>query len=366
VAWRSRGLLVPPIVGDSAGARSEEPRLWSCYWDAAFIGRSRRLDAGWASDDELRFRGSSGGAATALLIDALESGFIDAAIVTSVDPEDPLRTLSLIATDGDVIRAARGSKYTIASPNRLLRTILERDGRYALVGLPCHIEGLRKAQKLHALMESRVVLAVGLFCGTTCTPRGTLVGIRRMGIDPGEVASVAYRGDGWPGGLRLALRSGEQVEAPYPDYFDPWLSAHVPGRCMVCPDATNELADIAFRDAWLERFRATGAGGASFLMVRSPVALRLVEELGPRWLHLEEADEADLLRTQAETHRVKGAGVRGQMWLRSVMHRQLPSFPGLDFTPLPGERRAALQEASRQVVFRMASRLRYRDCVQVS
>jgi len=368
LAWRSRGPLVPQALSPAAEDAVSVPSdlvAWSHFSEAPFVGRSRRLFTGWASDDELRFRGSSGGVATAILAGALETGFIDAAIVTTMDPENPLRTFSYIATDRDGVLAARGSKYTVASPNRLLRRVLEEDGRYALVGLPCHIEGLRKAQTVYKLLRRRVVLAVGLFCGTTCTPRGTLVGIQRMGIDPRDVVSVAYRGDGWPGAFRLLLRSGEQVEAPYPDYFDPWFAAHVPGRCLVCPDGTNELADVAVGDAWLPRFCGPDAAGTSFLIARTPRILRLLESLQPHWLQLEVAKESELVGNQAETRHVKGPGVRGQMWLRSAKGRPLPEFHGLDFSPQPGERWAALSASSTQAFYRAASRLSYRDRVEI-
>jgi coenzyme F420 hydrogenase subunit beta len=143
-----------------------------------------------------------------------------------------------------------------------LGKLLGMPGRYALVGLPCQIQGLRKAQAAIPPLRRRVVLALGLFCGTTCTPRGTAIGIRRAGVDPNDVAGIAYRGEGWPGAFRLTLRSGSVVEVPYPDYLDPWFAAHVPQRCLVCPDGTNELADVAIGDAWVERFQSESGRGS--------------------------------------------------------------------------------------------------------
>ena len=354
------GRLEPPALAPTSGGEVApspgELRQWARTGQEDFVGLSRQVLAGWASDDALRRRGSSGGLITAILLGALETGFIDGVVVTGMDPRHPLRAHSYLAVDRRGVLAASGSKYTVTSPNRVLGTLMKREGSYALVGLPCHIEGLRKAQLAVPRLRRRVVLAVGLFCGTTCTPRGTVVGIRRAGVDPREVVSIAYRGHGWPGSFRLTLRSGAVTEVPYPDYFDPWFSAHIPPRCLVCPDGTNELADLSVGDAWVDRFAPGTGDGASFVIVRSPAAVRLLRELEPGSVHLEPASAEELVEAQAETYAVNRQGVRGNLWLRSRTGRATPCFPGVGVSDDRSEQRAAALAAARNGAYRIAGR----------
>ena len=58
-------------------------------------------------------KAQDGGVATALLVQALESGMIDCAVVTDRDEE--WRTVARVATTADEIRAAAGTKYTISN-----------------------------------------------------------------------------------------------------------------------------------------------------------------------------------------------------------------------------------------------------------
>jgi coenzyme F420 hydrogenase subunit beta len=363
LSWRSRGPLEPPaLASTSGGGVAPSPRelqLWARREEADFVGVSRGVFAGWASEKSVRWRGSSGGLTTAILLGALETGFVDGVLVTRMDPDHPLQAASYVAVDRQGVLAATGSKYTVTSPNLLLGELMRRKGRFAVVGLPCHIEGLRKAQLAIPQLRRRIVLAVGLFCGTTCTPRGTIVGIRRAGIDPEKVVSIAYRGEGWPGSFRLSLSSGVVRDLPYPDYFDPWFAAHIPPRCLVCPDGTNELADLAVGDAWVERHAPGNGNGASFVVVRSPSAVRLMERLQPRWVQLEETTGAEIIEAQAETYAVNRQGVRGNLWLRAKTGRAMPQFPGVRQSDDVSERRAAMAGALRNGAYRLASRVRY-------
>jgi coenzyme F420 hydrogenase subunit beta len=277
-----------------------------------------------------------------------------------MDLDHPLEPRSYLATTPAAIVNAMGSKYTVTYPNHLLREVLRRGGRYAFVGVACQVEGLRKAQTVIPALDRAFVLVLGLFCGTTNTPRATVVGIRRAGLDPSDVSAVAYRGDGWPGAFRLKTRSGEMREIAYPDYCDRWFSAQMPSRCLLCPDGTNELADISLGDAWLERFEPPRTTGASFLILRNPRVASMLADLEAKWICLEPADDADIVAAQEETHEIKRAGVRGSLWVRKLRGGTLPRFRGLDLVASRSERRAALVSGVSRCLYRWAGRLRYR------
>ena len=314
-----------------------------------FLGPWRGLWFGWASDPQVRHAGASGGVATALLAGALESGFADAALAVGLDPANPLAAVGVVCRTPEEAAACRGSKYNVVAVNTLLRTVLDEPGRYILVGLPCHIQGLRLAQRRSRRLRERIVLSLGVFCGLTNEPRATEVAALQAGLEPHELTSVSYRGPGWPGGMRLETSDGTGRYRDYPDYFDRHLSALVPPRCRICPDALAELADVSIGDAWLDRFE--GSDGVSDLIVRTPAGERLLADLADRF-ELTEASPEEMVASQSETFHVKRDVCRGRLWLRSFAGRPLPAYPGLDLRASPRDRRLGIVDAAGERLFR--------------
>ncbi len=323
-----------------------------------FLGPWLSLSFGWASDPAVRYAGASGGVATAILQGAFARDLIDAALVIGMDPENALAGKPFLARSADEVAAARGSKYTTVNSNLMLRAIREEAGRYAVVGLPCHLQGLRRAQKRLPVLRGRIVFALGIFCGLTNVPKATWVAARRAGGDPAALACVAYRGPGWPGSLRLTSRSGTVTEVPYPDYYDGFVGAWVPLRCRFCPDALAELADVSVGDAWLDRF--SGSPGVSDLIVRTEAGRRLMDEVAPDWLTLTEATPDEMVASQRETYRVKREVMRGRLWLRRKAGRAAPSYPGLQLEASVSDKLAGVKDLAKEAAYKAAGRLRYR------
>ena len=339
----------------------------SAWWRVAnqgapapdFLGPWRGLWFGWAADEETRYRGASGGVATAILAGALEEHLIDAAIVVHGAADNALAMAPLVARSAAEIASCRGSKYNMVALNAALREVLARPGRYALAGLPCHIQGLRLAQRRDQRLRERVVLALGIFCGWSAEPRATALAARRLDLDPAALASVRYRGPGWPGGLRLETTDGVVRERPYPDYYDDdrAMRAFTPPRCRLCPDGLAELADLSVGDAWLERF--TGSVGVSDLITRTSVGEALLKRLADERLTLIPTGPCEMLRSQLQTHKLKRVVWRGRMWLRRRSGRRVPVYPGLPDRPLAHDKLAGLRDATDEAVQRRAAALRF-------
>jgi coenzyme F420 hydrogenase subunit beta len=325
-----------------------------------FLGPWRSLCFGWASDPRVRHAGASGGVATALLAGALESGFADAVVTVGLDSLNPFAAVGVVCRTPEDVATCRGSKYNVVAVNALLHTVLDEPGRYILVGLPCHMQGLRLAQRHSRRLRERVVLGLGVFCGLTNEPRATEVAARQAGIEPGDLASVSYRGPGWPGGMRLETRDGSVRYRDYPDYFDRHLAAIVPPRCRICPDALAELADVSVGDAWLDRFE--GSDGVSDLVVRTPAGEQLLADLAGR-LELMEASPDEMVASQRETYRVKRDVCRGRLWLRSLAGRPQPAYPGLDLTASPKDRWLGAADAAAERLFRALADRRFPSTV---
>lgn len=325
-----------------------------------FLGPHLGLWYGWASDPDTRYAGASGGVATALLAGMLEEDLVDTVVGVRMSPSTPLAAEPAFARTVDGLAEQRGSKYTTVAQGEALRVIRRTPGRYAFVGLPCHIQGLRLAQRRSRVLRERVTVAVGVFCGLNMLPLGTYVCARRGGLsarDAATLRSVGYRGPDWPGELRLIDRHGATHTRPYPEYCDAYFAAWVTARCRMCADALAEAADISLGDTWLERFY--GSPGVSDLIARTPVGGRLIDRLAPDRLTLLEATPDEMVASQSETYQVKRPVLRGRTWLRRLTGRPVPSFPGLDVRPSSGEKLAGAKGAARESAYRALGILRY-------
>jgi coenzyme F420 hydrogenase subunit beta len=206
---------------------------------------------------------------TALLVHLLEAGRIDGALVTRFVPEQPLQPVPFIArTRSDIIAAAR-SKYCPVPANMALRSIRQNPGKYAVVGVSCHMHGIRKAAEFDDILRERIVLHIGLFCGHSLSFAATEYLFRQYGIDSAEVRRLEYRGGGWPGGVRVYTKDEKKVFVPHFEAWKLFDVAFTPWRCLLCRDGSAELADISFGDAWLEEFKSDPEG-ISAIVVRTP------------------------------------------------------------------------------------------------
>lgn len=215
------------------------------------IGNYLNCYIGHATDYNIRYNSSSGGLVTALLIYALEEQMIDGALVTRMKRDRPLEPEPFIARTKDEIIEAAKSKYCPVPANIALKEILKaKEGeRFAVVGLPCHIHGIRKAGTANKRLKEKIALHLGLFCNHVPNFWGTKLLLRKLRVNDGDIVKLDYRGGGRPGYMKISKRDGEIL---LPDYWG-FVGSYFffPSRCLMCDDATNELADISFGDAWL-------------------------------------------------------------------------------------------------------------------
>jgi coenzyme F420 hydrogenase subunit beta len=234
------------LTGQVFGAPAEDPLL----------GHYRSLYLAHATNAALRHRASSGGVTTALLQYALASGLADGALVVRADPEAPLRPYPAIVTAADEIAAAAGSRYCPVPLNTAIAAAHRFDGRLAVAGLPCHIQGLRRAALRLPWLAERITLHLALFCYHGVTLAGTRFWLDRLGIPPQDVATLDYRGRGWPGRMAVTQRNGAVREVPYHTLWRQGFGFFSPLGCLPCRDAAGELGDISLGDAWLPRLRS--------------------------------------------------------------------------------------------------------------
>ncbi|PZQ55160.1 MAG: hypothetical protein DI570_22480, partial [Phenylobacterium zucineum] len=249
-----------PVQTGGVSAEAEATIAGSCpgavvaEWDGApnihpYWGPWRQVLTGAATDPDVRFEGSSGGAISALLIHALESGLVDRVLHIAADPDAPTRNVTAISRSRDEILARAGSRYTASSPMAAIEAALEEGGSFAFVGKPCDASALRRLALRDPRVARQVPVVLSFFCGGIPSHAGVGRILKTLGVQAAEVTDFRYRGRGWPGQC-VATTTDRSAEMSYADSWGGHLSKEVQFRCKICPDAVGGVADIACADAW--------------------------------------------------------------------------------------------------------------------
>jgi len=270
------GLCFEVCPGHSMDFEGYNQRLFGDIPEQLALGRYLGCYIGHAGDPDVRFDGASGGVVTSLLLFALKKRLINGALVTRMHPNKPLEPLCFIArTPEEILQAAR-SKYCPVPANRALKQIINSSGKFAVVGLPCHIQGLRKAEQCITRLRERIRYRISIACSRDFSFHGTRRILKGLDVAPDSVDELAYRGLGWPGSMCIKTKDGGRKEAPYKEYAAQ-LGPFTLRRCTLCSDMLGELSDLSCGDAWVPEVVGKDRFGTSFVLTRTPEAEELIE-----------------------------------------------------------------------------------------
>jgi len=310
------GLTAPPVP---TGAERALVRGW---------GPVLEVWEGFATDSDVRFRASSGGAATALATFGIEQGGMHGVLHIRAREGAPLLNETHLSTTRAELRANVGSRYAPASPCDGLHAVEAAPGPCVFVGKPCDVAATAKARALRPALDARLGVTIAIFCAGAPATRGTLAMLARMGFDdPSAVEAVRYRGHGWPG-LAAAEAGGRAATLTYHQSWGEVLQRFVPWRCRICPDHTGEFADISVGDPWYHAEIPADEPGRSLVVVRTERGRRfLAAAVAAGALHLERRDPSALPRSQPNLLRVRGA-VFGRVLVSRLLGAAAPRYRG--------------------------------------
>ena len=261
----SRCLKVCPGIGVNLSALAQETFQEENVQDNKYIGKYVALHTGHSLDEDIRFHSASGGMVSQFLIYLLEKKVIDGAVVTAFG-DDKLTPKSYLARTRDEILTARSSKYCPVSLNKIGNEIVHTEGRYVIVGLPCHIQGFRKRMAIDKRLRERVIGLFAIYCssGRTFNARDYLLDY--YGVKKEEVTHFAFRDEGCLGNLKIVTKDGGQRKVPFSQYYGHMLrSFFKPHRCLMCIDHYGELADVCFGDIHIKPYSDDNIGISSWI-----------------------------------------------------------------------------------------------------
>jgi coenzyme F420 hydrogenase subunit beta len=239
---------------------------------------------GWASDDEIRYRGSSGGAATALSLAMLETNLIDGVAHIAQRTDDPRLNKSVISTDRAELLRGAGSRYAQASPGERLDEISASVGRYAFIGKPCDVASVAKASAADPDLAGKIRATIAIFCAGAPNLAATDALLDRLDVPrDSTLTDLRYRGSGWPGLMQAKYRDTAGVEHTSKgiSYAEGWgsvLQAQRKWRCRICADHTGEFADISVGDPWHNPPAGNTDAGRSLIVARTARGVMIVEQ----------------------------------------------------------------------------------------
>jgi coenzyme F420 hydrogenase subunit beta len=225
------------------------------------LGNYKSVVSARSTDNGILSAAQDGGIVTQLFAFALEEGIIDGAIVAG-QGDEPWMPEPVVATTRAELLAARGTRYTISPNMALIKEATRSYGldKIGIVGTPCQMQALRKAQLYPIGMRGvpdKIALAVGIFCMENFPYQGleTMVedhcGVHmnsavKMDIGKGKFSVYTERGDL----KQIPLKLTHKYEQP---------------GCHVCLDYVSNLADISTGsvgspDGWSTVFLRTKIG----------------------------------------------------------------------------------------------------------
>jgi len=212
-------------------ARTREPDEMSGIYQDVLLTR--------ASDDYVHKMGQDGGLVSALLIWALDHGYIDAALTSYVEGDGTSwKAIPGVASTKDEVLAGAGSRYTYSANTLAIDEALERGfSKLALVGMSCQssvppVMWHRKAGKI----SKPIVFNIGLLCSKTFDDAiFPELFEAKYGLKKQDMVKMNIKGV-----FQIWMRNGDYHEINLKE-----CHAWTREGCKCCPDFSAEHADIS-------------------------------------------------------------------------------------------------------------------------
>lgn len=310
------------------GRRRQPSERWLGIYDY--------VAAAWATDEEMFKASASGGGTTTLLKAAQECLDLDCLVVAGREAERPWRAASAACFDPAELPNHAQSTYQLFPHLSILKELFRANPSYrvGIVGVACHVQALRKLQRLDSrwgeLVRNQVKFIIEIACSSNTTPQGTETLITELVRVPLEsVTRIRFRDGDYPGQVVVGLKGGENRTLPFWQLVRHFKDYKV-HRCLSCGDWLSGLADISVCDGDPNIFQSSVESESSYdkhgtILVRTGTGAEVVE-----W-----ARRKNLIETRPTTIRSMNLGMeRKRNRRRAYEDRDVPIPEG----PIPGYR----------------------------
>lgn len=236
---------------------------------------------GWAKDEVIRSKSSSGGIATAIAYGFIKSG----GIVCSCVFEKGSFVFD-IAEKTDELSRFVGSKYVKSNPDGIypkVKELLKNEKKVLFIGLACQSTALQSFVGC-----SELLYTVDLICHGTPSPKVLQLFLKEKKRNIADMPDIKFRNKG-----HYCLSDGHIGFEP-PSVFDKYTFAFLKGLCFTencysCKYATTaRVSDITLGDSWGSKLSSQEqAKGISLVLCQTKKGRELLEMSD---IHLEDVD----------------------------------------------------------------------------
>lgn len=231
---------------------------------------------GYNKDNVIRRESSSGGVCKTVIIESLKNGLADGVYSLRKTDKYPYAEGEFYTKDNipdykDIPNSVYHSVMTCQNINKI-----QRCKRLIVVGTSCQLRAMNSILK----RKADEIIRVCIFCKQQKTLDSTRFLAKIMGTEIPENLnfSTRYRGNGWPGIVRVnesELPYSRAAQIPFGRRL--WT---VPG-CDICGDpfGTNAEADITLMDPW--KIRPANNLGETLTIVHTNNGLNLLNAILP-------------------------------------------------------------------------------------
>ena len=212
-----------------------------------FLGHYEKVFIASSSIKNISQNGASGGCVTQLLINLLEQNVIDAAVI--VNSDDYKNPSGYITSNIEELKNYQRSWYFNVPICKILREVLDKKLKVAMVLLPCHLHSILKSYEYFPELKELIILKIGLLCGGSYKTNALNRQLSQLKIHDKEIQKIDFRYGDWPGKMRILLKNGKEIFSRRSLFFN----TNYLDRCYFCYDFLNEFADISVGDNWLKK-----------------------------------------------------------------------------------------------------------------
>ncbi|MGN0132769.1 MAG: Coenzyme F420 hydrogenase/dehydrogenase, beta subunit C-terminal domain [Lachnospiraceae bacterium] len=204
----------------------------------------------YSSDNNIRLKASSGGVLTSCAVYLLNKHLVDGILQTKVDPDNPIKTILVCSKTEDEVIQCCGSRYTISSPFKDFKEVLNSEKTYAFIGKPCDVMALRNYSFIEPIVNDVIKYYLSFFCAGMPSYEAGRNLLQRLHSSCEACSELTYRGSGWPGFATAVDRNGSSGSISYNDSWGKILGRDINKCCRFCLDGIGEAADISCGDGW--------------------------------------------------------------------------------------------------------------------
>lgn len=287
------------------------------------IGSYLDVYAGRVTNKVALKKSSSGGLTTLILEKLFLNGLIDGVIHVKPSGDKDAGLFEYgVSYSIDQITSARKSRYYLVSYYNVIKSLKDKRGSYAFVGVPCQIEALKSFMAKFP-QKFEIAFYIGIFCGHQKLPAYTeylasQVAKKKLGLR--DILSVDYRSkenmtrsDRY--NFEFVTKSKKKFRQVSSSIFgNDWgLGIYKPKACDFCSNVFGYNADVILGDAWIEPYVSNDAGTNIAIVRKDLIKTILVEALVNGEIHLDKLQARDAFNSQEATYRHRTIGLQQRL-----------------------------------------------------